>query len=91
MRGFALLGFSSLASHKGAFHQKPNSIENIFEKPVSPDDALFGRRKALQCIFLGGAVAASPVAAYALDMDAFMNSEVRLKGFRGRSHTCSHT
>eukprot|EP00429_Kryptoperidinium_foliaceum_P006893 CAMPEP_0176024308 /NCGR_PEP_ID=MMETSP0120_2-20121206/11877_1 /TAXON_ID=160619 /ORGANISM="Kryptoperidinium foliaceum, Strain CCMP 1326" /LENGTH=110 /DNA_ID=CAMNT_0017357487 /DNA_START=247 /DNA_END=576 /DNA_ORIENTATION=- len=47
------------------------------DQPTTDEGALFGRRKALQSILgVGAAAAAAPKAAFGLDMDAFMNSEL---------------
>jgi len=44
---------------------------------ISKEDAVSSRREALSSVLLG-ALALSPMAASALDMEAFANSQVRL-------------
>jgi hypothetical protein len=77
MRGLKLLGISSLVSNKDASHRQSTGIESV-QKPMQVEERIFGRRRALQAI-LGGTAAAvvAPAASMALDMDAFMNSQVR--------------
>jgi hypothetical protein len=77
MRGLQLFGVSALVSNKDASHRQSMGIESV-QKPIQVEEHIFGRRRALQAVF-GGTVAAliAPAASIALDMDAFMNSEVR--------------
>jgi hypothetical protein len=86
MRGLKLLGVSALAGNDRAFHQPAG--KSIVQEPLKSantefdnDEPLFGRRKALQNILAGATVAAfasssASTPSYALDMDAFMNSEL---------------
>ena len=86
MRGLKLLGVSALAGNDRALHQPVG--KSVVQEPLKAaneqivDEPLFGRRKALQNILLGATAAAafasstSSTPAYALDMDAFMNSEL---------------
>ena len=76
MRALNLLSVSALAINKAAIDKQVSGRQEI-EQPLFKDEPVFGRRKALKSLF-GAAVVAVPVAgAGALDMDAFMNSEVR--------------
>ena len=67
MRGIKFLSTTALAASKGGF-------ENNNNKQISQQS--LGRRAAFQSIVLGTAVLA-PTIVNALDMDAFMNAEVR--------------
>jgi hypothetical protein len=77
MHGLKLFGISALVSSKDASQHQSTRIESV-QKPIQVEEHIFGRRRALQAI-LGGTAAAivAPAASMALDMDAFMNSEVR--------------
>mmetsp|Transcript_10521 Transcript_10521/g.18571 ORF Transcript_10521/g.18571 Transcript_10521/m.18571 type:complete len:142 (-) Transcript_10521:177-602(-) len=77
MRGLKLLGVSALAGNDNAFH-RPEVKSNVQEPLKTLDEPQFGRRKALQAILAGASVAATfpSVATNALDMDAFMSSEL---------------
>lgn len=55
----------------------PRTSTQIGMKSDGAMEPMFGRRKALQTL-LGGAAFVSSSGAYALDMDSFMNSEVRM-------------
>jgi hypothetical protein len=81
MRGLKHFGIYALVSNKDASHHQSTGIETV-QKPIQVEVNIFDRRRALQAI-LGGTVAAvvAPAASMALDMDAFMNSEVRHHGF----------
>ena len=76
MHGLQLFGISALVFNKHANHRQSMGIESV-QKPIKVEEHIFGRRRALQAI-LGGTAAAvvAPAASMALDMDAFMNSEV---------------
>jgi hypothetical protein len=87
MRGLKLLGVSALAGNNRALHQPVG--RSLVQEPLKASSTtaveedekrIFGRRKALQAILAGAAVAASsslsPSVSNALDMDAFMNSEL---------------
>ena len=82
MFGIKLFGICALATNNKAAVDMVGSksigttpFSGVSEAPVS------GRRQALQSILgvaaAGAAVATAPGIASALDMDAFMNSEVR--------------
>jgi hypothetical protein len=79
MRGLKLLSVSALAANKGAVDRQSVGLKSV-EKPLAVEEPLFGRRKALQSILAAGAAGVTavvaPKSALALDMDAFMNSEV---------------
>ena len=66
MRGIKFLSTTALAASKGGFE---NNNKQISQQSL-------GRRAAFQSIVLGTAVLA-PTIVNALDMDAFMNAEVR--------------
>ena len=76
MRGLKLLGVSALAGNERAIHRP--AVKSMIQQPLKVDDEpLYGRRKALQTILAGASVVASfPALSSALDMDAFMNSEL---------------
>jgi hypothetical protein len=76
MHGIKLLGIYALAANKGDVEQQSVGMKSV-GTPMTAEPA-FGRRQALQSIFVAAAVVvASPGISLALDMDAFMNSEVR--------------
>lgn len=77
MRGLKLLATTALAANKSfRMSQQSNGLQNV-DQPMTNEDQVFGRRKALQQILCAGGIAASaPKAAFGLDMDAFMNSEL---------------
>lgn len=76
MRGLKLLATSALAANKNSMSRQVNGVQKI-EQPLTTDDQVFGRRKALLQFLAAGTVAASvPQSAFGLDMDAFMNSEL---------------
>ena len=77
MRSLKLLGVSALVSNKDALYRHSNGAE-IAKRPVAIEEPIFGRRKVLISILAQSVavVAAGPVSANALDMDAFINSEV---------------
>lgn len=72
MRGIKFLSMTALAANKGAL-QRPSS--STAEKPLIVEEPLLGRRAAFQSMMLGAAMLA-PTVSNALDMDAFMNSEL---------------
>jgi hypothetical protein len=80
MHGLKLFGMAALVAQKNDPVARPSTALGSV-KTVDHEDAVFGRRRALQSIF-GGVVAAAAIGAQsasALDMDAFMSSEVRLR------------
>lgn len=77
MHGLKLFGITALAANKGSIEKNLNGLKSV-GTPLRPvDGVVSGRREALGAIFLGAAAFSSPSIANALDMDAFMNSEVR--------------
>jgi hypothetical protein len=76
MRGLKLLVTTALAANKGSMNRQSSGLQNV-DQPITSEDQVFGRRKALQQILCAGSLAvAAPKAAFGLDMDAFMNSEL---------------
>jgi hypothetical protein len=65
MRGINFLSMTALAANKGTLQKQSLTVE----------EPLLGRRAAFQSIMLGAAMFA-PTVSNALDMDAFMNSEL---------------
>jgi hypothetical protein len=76
MRGLKLFGFSALAANRGALEKRLDGLKSV-GKPMTVEEPVFGRRQALQAILLGTAAVCAPSVSFALDMDAFMNNEVR--------------
>lgn len=76
MRGLKLLATTALAANRGTVHRPDAGVKSIDQQP-NADVPTFGRRKALQQILsVGAAASIAPTAAFGLDMDAFMNSEL---------------
>ena len=71
MRGIKFLSTTALAASKGGFESNKQITSRI--EGIQPP---LGRREAFQSMILGTAVLA-PTIVNALDMDAFMNAEVR--------------
>lgn len=79
-RTASILLFSVLALSCDAFlAPAPASCHHkVLASQVSGEDSVSSRREALGSV-LFGALALSPLAANALDMDAFVNSQVKLE------------
>ena len=82
MHGLKLFGIASLVA-KDPTAVRPSStalsMGTVDNNTPSHEDAVFGRRRALQSIFgTAAAVTIGAQASNALDMDAFMSSEVSL-------------
>jgi hypothetical protein len=75
MHGIKFLSITALAANNWA-SQKP-STGNSLEKSLTVEEPLLGRRAAFQSVMLG-AIMLAPTVSSALDMDAFMNSELEL-------------
>lgn len=80
MYGLKLFGITALAANnKASFDQQSVGMKSAGTPFTTAEVApAFGRRQALQNILGVAAVAAAPAMASALDMDAFMSSEVRI-------------
>ena len=77
MRGLKLLATTALAANKNTCTQTRQGAQMSVEPFVTEGEKVTGRRKALQQILAVGVIAASsPPKAFALDMDAFANSEL---------------
>ena len=75
MRGLKLLAASLAANNNKNFISSPSSLSTQLEQPQI-DEPVYGRRKALQQLLFAGTAAMAASPAFALDMDAFVNSEL---------------